>query len=717
MRVVLDIETDNLIPSKVNNVWCVVCKEVDNDNALQVFYGEGMRERFLVYASKITEVIGHNIIEFDLSVLSHCYDWNYTGQVTDTLILSRLLNVGRTGGHSLESWGLRLKFPKGNYNDFTKYTPEMLEYCKNDVELNAKIYLELRKVIDRNQPSFDRAIKLEHDIQRVCLDMHDNGFAFDRRTAEAIREELNERIRKLDLEIIQCFPPKTVEVVLKTKTRIETIHFNPNSPKQVIDELWKAGWKPVDRTKGSKKNEDPDKKEKFDKYGWMLNEVNLSTLPSEAPEGLKVLVERRLLQARVNTLTEWIACIGDDGRIHGRFNALGARSHRCTHSNPNMGNIATKKTIKYNTPHLRETAIDLGGRMRSLWICNDDSWLDRIDLEVSCPLTNTLKMQMNITSSGQSTSESSVMLIAELKKIEDSDPSTASLLKNLIEWLQNKRVNVTSVVNQNHLMLITATRPVELGDSYVDTVMQALDGLRINSNQFSITSSNRKKSESFLVGTDMESAHLRIFAHMIDDERFTQSLISGKKEDGTDPHSVNKAVLGSACVDRDRSKTFIFSFLNGAAAPKVSEIFGCSLPIAKAALSKFVRAYPGLKKLKSEVFPRDAERGYFIGIDGRKIVCDSEHLMMGMYLQSTESILMKYANLMWREELEKECIDFRQVNWVHDEWVTEVKGDKRIAERVGELQSLAIRRVGEIFNLRCPMGGEYKVGKNWLEVH
>ena len=610
MRVVLDIEANGLRPSDVTQIFCIVTKDIDT-NEMQVFDGKDMCERFSLFAKKITEVIGHNIIEYDLRTLGHHgLSVPVDCLVTDTLILSRLLNVGRTGGHSLESWGIRLKFPKGNYNDFTKYTPEMLEYCKQDVELNAKVYLELRKVIDRNQSSFDRAIKLEHDIQRVCLDMHDNGFAFDRRTAETIREELDERIRKLDLEIVQCFPPKTVEVVLKTKTKIETIHFNPNSPKQVIDELWKAGWKPVDRTKGSKKNEDPDKKEKFDKYGWMLNEVNLSTLPSEAPEGLKVLVERRLLQARVNTLTEWIACIGDDGRIHGRFNALGARSHRCTHSNPNMGNIATKKTIKYNTPHLRETAIDLGGRMRSLWICDDDSWL---------------------------------------------------------------------------------------------------------------------------VGTDMESAHLRIFAHMIDDEKFTQSLISGKKEDGTDPHSVNKAVLGSACVDRDRSKTFIFSFLNGAAAPKVSEIFGCTLPVAKAALSKFVRAYPGLKKLKQEVFPRDAERGYFIGIDGRKIVCDSEHLMMGMYLQSTESILMKYAWRDWIERLREKnyegidlgefevckCkdVDFRPVNWVHDEWVTEVRGPKEIAGLVGRVQSECIRLVGEQFKLRCPMGGEFKLGRNWLEVH
>jgi DNA polymerase-1 len=204
---------------------------------------------------------------------------------------------------------------------------------------------------------------------------------------------------------------------------------------------------------------------------------------------------------------------------------------------------------------------------------------------------------------------------------------------------------------------------------------------------------------------------------MINDERFTKALISGDKKNGTDPHSLNKSLLGEACVDRDRAKTFIFSYLNGAAAPKVSQIFGCSLKVAKDSLSRIVRAYPGLQDLKQNVFPRDAARGYFIAIDGRKIICDSEHLMMGMYLQSTESILMKYANIMWRDELDAKAIPYRQVNWVHDEWVTEVRGSKDDAELVGRIQCDAIRRVGEIFNLRCPMGGESKVGRNWLEVH
>lgn len=565
---------------------------------MQVFSGEDMQTRFKLYADKITEVIGHNIIQYDLPVVEKLLDVYFDPRcVTDTVVLSRLLNVGRPGGHSLEAWGEKLKHPKIGLDiiDWSKLTPEILERCKNDVLLNEKVYLELREVIDRNKPAFDSAVGMEHDIQRVCLNMHDNGFRFDRATAETIRAELEERIRKLDVAIVQCFPPQLVKVQLKTKVKETIVDFNPGSPKQVIDELWKAGWKPVNKTKGSKKNEDPTKKDKFDRYGWSLDEVNLATLPATAPEGLKVLVERRMLQARVNTLKEWLGCYDErDHRVHGRFNPLGTTTHRCTHSNPNLGNVATKKTIKYNTPHLRDTAIDLGGRMRSLWCCDNDSWL---------------------------------------------------------------------------------------------------------------------------VGCDMESAHLRIFAHMIDDKVFTQSLISGDKKNGTDPHSLNKAVLGSACVDRDRAKTFIFSFLNGAAAPKVSEIFNCTIKIAKDALSGFVRAYPGIKRLKQEVFPRDAARGYFIAIDGRKIICDNEHLMMGMYLQSTESILMKYANLMWRKKLDEAGINYKQVNWVHDEWVTEVYGSKEDAEMVGQIQSDCIREVGERFSLRCPMGGEYKVGKNWLDVH
>src|SRR6202012_450926 len=45
---------------------------------------------------------------------------------------------------------------------------------------------------------------------------------------------------------------------------------------------------------------------------------------------------------------------------------------------------------------------------------------------------------------------------------------------------------------------------------------------------------------SFLVGVDAESIQLRVLAHYINDPAFTQSLLTGSKELGTDPHSLNK---------------------------------------------------------------------------------------------------------------------------------------------------------------------------------
>ena len=93
--------------------------------------------------------------------------------------------------------------------------------------------------------------------------------------------------------------------------------------------------------------------------------------------------------------------------------------------------------------------------------------------------------------------------------------------------------------------------------------------------------------------------------------------------------------------------------------------------------------------------------------------------MIGMYLQNMESVLMKHAEQMWRKRLARDysSISYRLINWVHDEWVTEVRGDPANAATVGRVQSECIRDIGEAFGLRCPMAGEFKVGKTWLEVH
>jgi DNA polymerase-1 len=240
-------------------------------------------------------------------------------------------------------------------------------------------------------------------------------------------------------------------------------------------------------------------------------------------------------------------------------------------------------------------------------------------------------------------------------------------------------------------------------------------------------------ADSWLVGVDADAIQLRILAHYINDPKFTEALINGRKENGTDIHTLNKIALGPICKSRADAKTFIYAWLLGAGDAKIATILGCSLRDAKEAKRNFLEAYPGLKRLKEVVIPRDAEKGYFVGLDGRAVLCNSEHLMLAGYLQNGESIIMKKANLLWRKRLEEYWdgwfeLPYKQVNFVHDEWQTEVQGDYELAKQIAEIQAQAITDVGIELNLNCPLKGSFitenhdgeivlTIGRNWAETH
>jgi DNA polymerase-1 len=238
-----------------------------------------------------------------------------------------------------------------------------------------------------------------------------------------------------------------------------------------------------------------------------------------------------------------------------------------------------------------------------------------------------------------------------------------------------------------------------------------------------------------LVGVDAESIQLRIFGHYIDDEEFINSLLRGKKEDGTDPHSVNQRALGTPCKSRDAAKTFIYAWLLGAGISKIAAILGCSKEEAEEAGKNFLNRYPGLRFLKEKVIPEDAARGYFQGFDGRyvKIIGDDvdarKHFTLAGYLQCGEAVIMKRAVQIWYPKLKREGVPFKWVNFVHDEWQTEVP-DLETAQYVARTQADAIREVGDALKLRCPMAGswfsehgteingeKWAIGRTWMETH
>jgi len=62
-----------------------------------------------------------------------------------------------------------------------------------------------------------------------------------------------------------------------------------------------------------------------------------------------------------------------------------------------------------------------------------------------------------------------------------------------------------------------------------------------------------------LVGCDAEGIQLRVLAHYMEDEEFTQALVSGSSKDETDVHSLNRKKLNNSktiCKTRNDAKTF-----------------------------------------------------------------------------------------------------------------------------------------------------------------
>jgi len=137
MQCIWDIETDGLNPTVI---WCLCAIKDGQMVTLEMPTKQQVEELF----SGVTEHIGHNLINYDIPAVEKLLGIHITAKVTDTLILSRLYNPNLEGGHSLEAWGQRLKFPKGEYNDWSILTPEMVEYCQQDVRVTERLHTYTR---------------------------------------------------------------------------------------------------------------------------------------------------------------------------------------------------------------------------------------------------------------------------------------------------------------------------------------------------------------------------------------------------------------------------------------------------------------------------------------------------------------------------------------------------------------------------------------------
>jgi len=357
-RLIFDIETNGLAPTKV---WCIITKDIDT--GVISSYVEGQWPTFNIAIAQAQEVIGHNIIGYDIPACEKLLGTDFSAcKITDTLVMSRLADPQREA-HSLGHWGEKLGYPKGDYSDWTHYTHDMLLYCEQDVNVNHEVYKALLKELEDFKPD---SLELEHDVQRIIQKQIRNGWLLDSPKARDLVAELQEKSYSLEEEVQRVFIPLPTfvkEVTPKVKkdgdfstvglkflgdqweqvagpfSRIDWPVFNLGSRQQIGRYLKHFGWKP----KAFTETGHPIVSEDILK--------NVKGIPEAELIASYLLVGKRIAQVR-----SWLEAANEDtGRVHGYVNTNGAVTGRMTHSKPNLAQVPSSSSL-------------YGPECRSCWI-------------------------------------------------------------------------------------------------------------------------------------------------------------------------------------------------------------------------------------------------------------------------------------------------------------------------------------------------------------
>lgn len=383
---VADIEANALEIDEVTKIHCVniydtVSKKQYRFND-KFFTANGTVEEGLRMLMEAEVYGGHNFIGYDELVIKKLYPfYEPKGQLRDSLVECRVVwpnikdldfqalrkkkldkhfvELGLVGSHKLAAWGYRL----GNYKqeietDWQWFTPEMDDYCMQDVMVNADLFA----LIDSKGIN-PECLELENKVAAIIRRQETHGVLYDLnkhyellRELETQRAEIHDscstvfkpwykpdgKYIELDefglkgrgLKVAKVGKPDGKGVYVKGApyTKVKLTSFNPNSRQHIGDRLQALfGWVPLEFTDTGQPK---------------IDDEILRRLPYPR---VNELADYLAIQKVIGMMSEgnkaWIKFVNPKtGRIHGRVNSNGALTGRMTHNSPNLAQTPSSRT-------------------------------------------------------------------------------------------------------------------------------------------------------------------------------------------------------------------------------------------------------------------------------------------------------------------------------------------------------------------------------------
>ena len=393
--VVFDIESDGFL-AEATKIHCISISE--NGDA-PVCYGPTKIEEALRWMHGATNLVGHNIIRYDLPLLKKLQGWEPTvgTNIRDTFLLSRMafpdimardarrkkIPKKYWGKYSLRAFGHRLEMHKGDHEDFSAFTAEMQEYCNQDVRVTTYLWERLLA-----KGLSESSVTMETQFACLAFKMEQTGIGFDRDAALDLFKSLDEKRDEILEALVGLVPPKRVAMktpqywiapvtdvhfikkndapsgirkeLVAGPMKVKESCFNPMSRPQVAEFLVTKGWEPTAKTP----------------TGHIRIDESILTQIPDIPEASLIADLYRIQKIFGMVAGDqkgWLM-LARGGRIHPQIKTLGAYSGRTSCVNPNLQQVPSAR-------------LPFGRECRSLFVAGEGKLLvgcDAKSLEVRC---------------------------------------------------------------------------------------------------------------------------------------------------------------------------------------------------------------------------------------------------------------------------------------------------------------------------------------------
>lgn len=794
---IIDIETSSLLEEMLDHssfpyklkptakLHVVVIRDAYTD---EIFVAEGkeITKEWMKEALKGCQYfVHHNGIKFDLICLKLFGVLDYTVgyleepdtlfgekvKIIDTLILSRLFNPDRYGGHSLESWGERTGCAKMDFRgelirkgiipkespkgfEFKEYTPLMTEYCILDTEVGKRTFFALMSEKSEYN-NWDKAIKMEHKLADLAVRRESLGFWFDKDLAIKCVEDLTNKMEDLRKTVnpmlplkpmtkteLSSFTPPNTQFLKNGKPSTHIINFTKRiggrimedeSGKYFIDFEGSSYYLPVTsplktHIEADISNLDHVKMTLTDVYGWVPQEWRERDFTKDSKK------QSISYDKRVAAFKRWLKETEE-----GKYKKLRLEIA--------FDNYKVKNTEQLEEKILEKLNEDFPVRLPT-------SPLIRVGVEKDlCP--NLVKLGEKVSFANDFAlyltykHRKSSIAGGEIEDMDfDEDVPNSGFLSMYRE--EDGRVPTPAIeIGANtsryrHIGICNIARPT----SIYGKELRSLFGCGEN---------------AVFYGFDYSSIEARIMAHYV--FNYTDGEELGKTFVAEKPNDLHTKMAEVMDVPRSEAKSINYGIIYGASWKKIQKMTGKSDEEAKKIVDGFWNTAVALKEFKDKALKHWESTGkkYVPAIDGRKIHVRSPHSILNALFQSAAVIYAKYIAVMLMEKLEKNnnlCIDpfiakpkVCSMIEYHDEedlyadaslfkfktFETEEEAKEFVKNWKGEQLSAvghsskgyyvclpnviststttAMRELEQKLKINVPMGMEYMLGRTWYDCH